>query len=640
MKFARAVWKILVAIKDGLVLILLLFFFGLLSLALSMKPQAGRVQDGALALTIDGPVVEERSRIEPTALLLGGAVRHQFVERDLVRAIEGAANDGRIHALTLDLEAFGGGSQVSLARIGAAIDKVRHAGKPVLVRAMLYGDGTYLLAAHASEVWVDPLGGVMLRGPGGTILFYHDLLDRLKIKAHVFKVGTYKSAVEPYVRNNLSPEAKTAETEVYTAIWHDWLDNVKRARPKADLALVTGDPVKWLHASGDDAAKAAQSAGLVDKIGDKPMFEKRVAELVGADKTDGYKMTRLGAYLADIGNPTPGKAIAVVTVAGDIVDGKAGPGAAGGDRIAALIDKASDSGNYSALVVRVNSPGGSVTGAERIRAAIARFKAKGLPIAVSMGSLAASGGYWVSTPGDRIFAQPDTITGSIGIFAIIPSFEDALAKIGVGTDSIRTTPLSGQPDPVGGLTPEMSAVLQSEIDMGYRRFVGLVATSRHQTPEAIDKIAQGRVWDGATALQNGLVDEMGGLDQAVAWAAKRAGANAWHPVFLADAPSGFSGFVQDVLSGDNSDSGDTSDSSAMAGDLAGRVASAQFALAGQFSADLDRLLGGQGAQAYCLECAGLMNPADAPQSNSAGIVGAGRAIGRAPWLLWLLRAGH
>jgi protease-4 len=612
MKFARAVWKILVAIKDGLVLVLLLLFFGGLSLALSMKPMSGRVKEGALAIAIDGPVVEERAKIEPSALLFGGSSRHQVVERDLVRAIQAAAGDGRVRAVTLDLENFGGGSQVTLARIGAALDTVRHAGKPVLVRAMMYDDASFQLAAHASEVWVDPLGGVLLRGPGGTLLFYHDLLDRLKIKAHVYKVGTYKSAVEPYVRNNLSPEAKEAENAVYGALWQDWQDDVKRARPRAQIALVTTDPVKWLAASGGDSAKAAQAAGLVDRIGDKADFAKRVAELVGSDSTSGYKATRLGTYLADIGEPKAGKAIAVVTVAGDIVDGKAGPGVAGGERIANLIDKATDSGDYAALVVRVDSPGGSVTGAERIRAAIARFKAKGLPVAVSMGNLAASGGYWVSTPAERIFAEPATITGSIGIFAIIPSFEDALAKIGVGTDSIRTTPLSAQPDPIGGISPLASAVVQSEIDMGYRRFVGLVAASRHKTPEAIDHIAQGRVWDGGTARQIGLVDEFGDLDQAVAWAAKRAGASSWHPVWLGESDDSFSGFVQALLSDDGADSADSGDDSRaqVSHDLVGRVAMARFALAGQLAGDLDRLLGAEGAQAYCLECAGLVVPAN------------------------------
>ena len=302
MKFARAVWSILVAVKDGLVLLLLLLFFGGLSLALSNRPTAVRIQEGALAITLDGPVVEERTKVEARALLLGGGRSHrQYLARDVVRVIEAASGDSRVHAVTLDLEDFGGASRVTLSRIGAALDKVRHAGKPVLVRAVLYEDGAYQLAAHASEVWVDPMGGVMLRGPGGTMLFYHDLLDRLKVKAHVFKVGTYKSAVEPFVRNDLSPAAKEAENQVYGALWHDWLDEVRAVRPHADLALVTTDPVKWLNASDGDAAKAALAAGLADRIGDKVAFGKRVAEIVGSDKSGGtvaYKATRYGTYLA------------------------------------------------------------------------------------------------------------------------------------------------------------------------------------------------------------------------------------------------------------------------------------------------------------------------------------------------------
>ncbi len=615
MKFARTVWKILVAIKDGLVLLLLLLFFGGLSLALSMKPAGGHVQDGALAITLDGPIVEERARIDPSALLLaGGKAHHQYVEHDLTRVIEAAANDTRVRAVTLDLDDFGGASQVTVARIGAALDKVRHAGKPVLAHAVLYTDSALLLAAHANEIWVDPLGGVTVRGPGGTGLFFHDLLDRLKIKAHVFKVGTYKSAVEPYVRNNFSPEAKEAENAVFGALWHDWQDEVKAARPRAQIALVTSDPVKWLAASGGDAAKAALAAGLADRIGDKVAFGQHVAELVGADKSGplgAYKATKYSAYLASLSQPRQGKAIAVVTVAGEIVDGDAGPGKAGGDRIAALIDKATSSGDYAAMVVRVDSPGGSVLASERIRAAIARFKARHLPVAVSMGSLAASGGYWVSTPAERIFAEPATITGSIGIFAIVPTFEEALGRFGVGTDSIRTTPLSAQPDVFGGLSPMAEGVIQSEIDMGYRRFVGLVAASRHKTPEAIDKIGQGRIWDGGTARQLGLVDEFGDLDQAVAWAAHRAGAAQWHPVYLGENPDSFSGVLQQILADDS----DTADDDASA-DLVGRLANARNALAGQLAGDLDRLLGGHGAQAYCLACAGAVQPVETPDAAS------------------------
>ncbi|EGD59392.1 signal peptide peptidase SppA, 67K type [Novosphingobium nitrogenifigens DSM 19370] len=647
MKFARAVWKILVAIKDGLVLLLLLLFFGTLSLALSSRPMPGRVKEGALAITLDGPVVEEKARIAPSELLLDGDGAHrQYVAHDLVRAIEAAATDTRIRAVTLDLEGFGGAGQVTLSRLGEALDKVRGAGKPVLVRAVLYDDDALQLAAHASEIWVDPLGGVMVRGPGGTLLFYHGLLDRLKVKAHVFKVGTYKSAVEPYIRDSLSPEAREAETAVYTAVWHDWLAEVKKARPRANLALVTSDPVKWLAASDGNAAEAAKAAGLVDRIGDKVAFGKRAAEIVGGDRDQGlggYKATRLGAYLADLPAQKGGKAIAVVNVEGAIVDGNAGPGVAGGDRIAALIDRATASGDYAGMVLRVDSPGGSVTGAERIRAAVERFKASGLPVAVSMGNLAASGGYWVSTPADRIFAEPATITGSIGIFAVIPSFEDSLAKFGVTTDGLRTTPLSGQPSILGGFSPEMEAVLQTEIDAGYHRFVGLVSASRHKSYADVDRIAQGRVWDGGTARQIGLVDEFGNLDNALNWVAGKAGATKWHPTYLGEEAGSLSGMIAQLLSSDDDGSTDSDGSAVYAGgghDLAARVATAQFVLAGRMASDLDVLMGARGAQAYCLECAGLERGfAGQAIGGGAGPVSTllGAASGRPEWLLWAAR---
>ncbi|WP_226017543.1 signal peptide peptidase SppA [Novosphingobium sp. FKTRR1] len=629
MKFARSVWKILVAIKDGLVLAFLLLFFFALFAALSMRPAPGGVKDGALAITLDGPLVEERTQFDPTSLLMSGAApQKEYLAREVVRAIETAATDSRIKAITIDLEKFPGGRQVTLERVGAAIDKAKAAGKPVLVRSVLYQDGALLLAAHASEAWIDPVGGAMLSGPGGTQIYYKALLDRLQVKAHVFKVGTYKSAVEPYIRENSSPEAKQATTAVLAAVWQNWQDNVHKARPKADLAKVIGDPVGWLQASGGDAAKAAVQAGLLDRIGDKVAFGKRVAELVGADADgpDGaFKATRLSAYLADKRPSTSGKAIAVVTVAGDIVDGEAGPGSAGGTRIADLIDKAAAKKDYAALVVRVDSPGGSVLAAERIRAAIERIKAKKLPVIVSMGTLAASGGYWVSTPAERIFAEPATITGSIGIFAIIPTFESTLAKAGIGTDPLRITPLSGQPDVIGGLTPQMEAMIQSEIEQGYGRFVGLVAQSRHMTPQAVDKIAQGRIWDGGTARQIGLVDEFGGLDEALAYAAKRAGATTWHPVFLGQDEDSFSGFLTALLGGDDAD-GDAASASASA-DLAGRVAQMQGSLVAQVSAGLDRLMGQGGMQAYCLECGGM-------QGMDAGAQGAAGASSRhnAGWL--------
>lgn len=621
MKFARSVWKVLVAIKDGLVLLFLLLFFWALYAALTLRPVPGAVEDGALTIALDGPVVEERSAIQPSQLLLSGAApTREYQARDVARAIETAADDSRIKAVVLDLERFGGGRQVHLSRIGAAMDKVRAAHKPVLVRGLLYTDDAVQIAAHASEAWVDPIGGAIVTGPGGSQLYYKGLMDRLKIKAHIFKVGTYKSAVEPYARSDASPEAKENLAGVYGALWQAWKDEVKKARPKADIDRVTRDPQGWLAQSGGDMAQAAVKAGLVDKVGDKAAFGERVGDLVGHDKegpAGSYKGTTLAKYLADKPEPKAGKAIAVATIAGEIVDGEAGPGRAGGTRIADLIDKAVASGDYAALVVRVDSPGGSVTAGERIRAAIVRAKAKGLPVVVSMGNLAASGGYWVSTPASRIFAEPATITGSIGVFAVVPSFEDTLASYGVTSDGVRTTPLSGQPDILGGLSPEVEALSQAGVESFYARFLSLVATARHKTPAQIDAIAQGRVWDGGTARQIGLVDQFGGIEDALAYAAKAAKLDSWHAEYLGANQSGWQGFLASIM-----DDGSSSEDAHAATDVTGLIALRQQALGARMLADLDRLTGAAGAQAYCLEC-----------GNTAQVVPAQRA----GWLAMFVR---
>ncbi len=601
MSFAKSVWKILVAIKDGLVLLFLLLFFAGLYAVLSIRPAPGQVKDGALYLPLTGFVVEEASEISPAAFLSGNTPVAEYPARDLSRAISEAATDKRIKAVVLDLEAFGGGASVHLSQIGAAMDKVRAAKKPVLVRSLIYTDDAMQLAAHASEVWLDPIGGVVVTGPGGSLLFYKGLIDKLKATVHVFKVGTYKSAVEPYLRTDMSPEARESMQGVYGAVWQNWQDEVKKARPKANLAPMLTDPEKWVADSGGDAAQAAVKSGLVDRVGDGVDFGKRVAELVGAD-TDpdaglgSFKSTDLAIYLADRTPSKAGKAIAVVTVAGEIVDGDVGPGTAGGDRIANLIDGVTQSDDYAGLVLRVDSPGGSVMASERIRAAVERVKAKGLPVAVSMGSVAASGGYWVATPAQRIFAEPSTITGSIGVFAVLPSFENALPQIGVTTDAIRTTPMSGQPDILGGLSPQVSAVLQGQVERIYSRFLGLVSKSRSKSSAEIDKIAQGRIWDGGTARQLGLVDEFGGLDQAVAWVAKQAKADTFHAAYVVDEPSPFAQFFRQMESSEAPAAGSH--------DLAGALAARQQGLLARLEADLVRLTTDGGIKAYCLECAG------------------------------------
>ena len=467
MGFAGKVWKLLVGIKDGLVLLFMLFFFIVLFSALSARPNPGQVREGALLIQLEGVVVEERSEVDPFAVLLSRqAPIQEHRVHDIVRGIEAAAGDDRIKAVVLDLSGFLGGGQVHMQAIGEAMDRVRKADKPVLTYAIGYGDDHMQLAAHASEVWVDPLGGALIAGPGGSNLYYGDLLERLNINARVYRAGAYKAATEPYTSNAMSTEARDNIGGLYASLWEEWQANVKKARPSLDLDRVVSDPVAWVEASNGDLAKAALDAGLVDQLGGWVEFGERVAELAGEDawnkQPGAYASTSLQPFLADTAPSKSGKAIGVVTVAGVIVDGDAGPGSAGGNRIAEVLDKALDD-DLAGLVVRVDSPGGSAFASEVIRRAIDRYRAKDIPVAISFANVAASGGYWVATAGDRIFAQPESITGSIGVFSVIPTFEDAAASIGVNADGVRTTALSGQPDLIDGFSPEVDALLQAGV---------------------------------------------------------------------------------------------------------------------------------------------------------------------------------
>lgn len=602
MSFARKVWHLIVAVKDGLSLAFLLLFFFALYAVLTARPSPAAVREGALVLALKGTIVEEKSEIDALSLLLSGeAPMGEFDAQELVHAIDEAAKDERIKAVVLDLSGFVGGGQVHIADVGAALDRVRAAKKPVLTWAVAYADDGVMLASHASEVWVDPLGGAMVLGPGGNHLYFGELLRNLDVNARVYKVGTYKSAVEPYTLNEMSDPARENYSQLYGALWAEWQAHVTKARPKVRLGEATRDPAAWFASASGDAATAAKNAGLVDTLGDRVAFGQRVAALAGedpwSDAPGAYAMTELDPWLADKPRGDDGEAIGVVTIAGEIVDGDAGPGTAGGERIAKALDEALED-DLKGLVVRVDSPGGSVLASEEIRRAILRHKARGIPIAVSMANVAASGGYWVSTPAQRIFAEPETITGSIGIFAVIPTFERAAAKWGVNSDGVKTTPLSGQPDLIGGLPPEADALMQSYIENGYADFIGRVAQARKMTPARVDELGQGRVWDGGTARQVGLVDQYGGLDDALAWVAGQAklGEGEWHAQFLGEEGRTSDTLLRRLLLGESARREGSLD---LVGVFTARRQDALFQLAG----DLSRLTSAQGMQAYCLECA-------------------------------------
>jgi len=526
MRIVRGIWKLLVGVKDLMVLIFMLIFFGALFFALSAAPNPASAGSGALVIDLDGSLVEQPSEPDALGTITGSnPTAREYRLRDVVRALDAAATDSAIKAVVLDLERFTGGGQATIAEAGRAIDRVRAANKPVLAYATGYLDDSYQLAAHASEVWIDPFGAVLIAGPGGARLYYKGLLDKLGVEARVYRVGTFKSAVEPFTLTGQSEPARRANQALADAVWGSWRAEVQQARPGAKLAAYVTAPDQALAAAGGDPARAARAAGMVDWIGDRVAFGQRVAALAGKPGDAGpgeYSAIPLDNWVAGHPAPKSGSPIGVLTVAGEIVDGDKGPGSAGGDTIADLLLEELSKNRIKALVVRVDSPGGSVTASERIRTAILAARAKGLPVVVSMGSVAASGGYWISTAGDRIFADPATITGSIGVFGILPTFRGTLEKLGLSADGVKTTPLSGEPDLYRGTSPEFDRLLQTGIEDIYRRFTGLVAQSRRMSPARVDQIGQGRVWAGSTARAIGLVDGFGGLDAAIAEAARRA----------------------------------------------------------------------------------------------------------------------
>lgn len=624
MSFARGAWRFLVGVKDLLVLLLLLLFFGLLWTALSQTAPV-RVADGsALVLNLDGVIVDQASEQDPTSLLLGATGLSEYQVRDVVRAIDRAASDGRISRIVLDLDTFVGAGTANLEAMGRALGRFKAAGKPIEAFATAYTDDSYYLAARADTIWMDPLGGVLVSGPGGSGLYFGDALKKLDIDIEVFRVGTYKAAVEPYLRNEASPEAKAADQALVDGIWARWQADTKAARPKADFAAWLRALPQRIAASDGDQAGAAKAAGLVDTLGERGAFEAAMLEAVGAGESSGqyaFKAVTLNEYRrAGVSlMPKSGPAVGVVYVSGGIVDGEAPRGTAGGASIADAIDMAlAEQSDLKALVVRIDSPGGSVLAGETIRRAILRAKAQGLPIVASMGPVAASGGYWVAMPAETIFAEATTVTGSIGVFAVLPTFPRALARLGIGTDGVQATPYSGEPNVLGGLGSETRALLQISVEDIYRRFIGIVAEARGMSKEDVDKVGQGRVWTGETAVKLKLVDKLGGLDDAVAEAARLGGIEGDVRTIDIETRRSDVAALLGSLMGPEDASGGTGDAAVRDG-WSGLVMRERMRVLAMLG-DLRVLGSGATMQAACLECAGMGSPRPAQSKDVEAVL--------------------
>lgn len=536
-------WRILNFVRqlvaNVLFIIILLLATGAYALLSEQDTQTSR-EPGALYVNLSGVVVDQLTRnspLESLSLQLLGASSGQLQENslfDVVETIRTAATDPDITGMILKLDDFVGADQPSLQYIGKTITEFRKQGKRVYAVSGNYNQAQYYLASYADKIYMPPQGSVGIYGFATNTLYYNELLEMLKVKTHIFRVGTYKSAVEPMLRNDMSPEARESTQRFISVLWDNYLTSLAENRKTAKSTIFPGAQqmlALMKTAKGDNAAYAVTQK-LVDEIMPANVFESEMAKTFGWDKKNNtINAIPFAEYAKNLNIGVPqGKTtgnIAVVVVQGAIVDGPDAPGMAGSDTIAAQLREARLDPEVKALVLRVNSPGGSVTASEQIRAEVAALKQSGKAVVVSMGGVAASGGYWVSTPANYIIASPSTITGSIGIFGVVTTFEDSLSEIGVHTDGVSTSPLADA-TVTKALTPEFSELMQLYIESGYSNFINLVAKSRHKTPEEVDKIAQGRVWVGSDAKANGLVDKLGDFDDAVAKAAELASVE--HPV--------------------------------------------------------------------------------------------------------------
>lgn len=542
-----------------MVLNLFFIFLVLVGVGIWMQVSGGDSKEtasrGALLLDISGVIVDKpdsSQRFSKLSRQLLGASSDRLQENslfDIVNTIRQAKDDRNITGIVMDLKNFAGGDQPSMQYIGKALKEFRDSGKPVYAVGENYSQGQYYLASFANKIWLSPQGVVDLHGFATNGLYYKSLLDKLKVSTHVFRVGTYKSAVEPFIRDDMSPAAREADSRWIGELWQNYLNTVAANRLIPALQVFPGAQglLVGLTKTGGDTAKYALENKLVDALASSAEIEKALTKEFGWSKTD--KNYRAISYY-DYALKTPadtGDSIGVVFANGAIMDGEETQGNVGGDTTAAQIRDARLDPKVKAIVLRVNSPGGSVTASEVIRAELAAARAAGKPVVVSMGGMAASGGYWISTPANYIVANPSTLTGSIGIFGVITTVENSLDSIGVHTDGVSTSPLADV-SITRALPPEAQQMMQLSIENGYKRFITLVADARHSTPEQIDKIAQGHVWTGQDAKANGLVDSLGDFDDAVAKAAELAKVKQWHLEYYVDEPTFFDK-VMDNMSG-------------------------------------------------------------------------------------------
>ena len=532
----RSLWRLLNFTRLMLVNLLFLLVVLVIVFSVSQSETPSTPIEGALTLNLSGVLVEQRTQTDPTVQLLrqmdkGDEQPSEIVLSDLLWAIKSAGNDDRIKALVIKPQGLQGASLSKLQEVTAAIDAFKESGKPVIAMADYYSQGAYLLAAHADHVLLNQSGAVLIEGLGVYQTYFKSALEKLNITPHVFKVGTYKSFVEPYTRDEMSPESKEANQRWLDQLWQSYVADVAEQREIEPDAVAPGKErfLELLRKAGGNAANYALDNGLVDQLATRDEMTQAVIKEVGEADDHGWKGVGLKEYLAAIPEqyPQSGKdEVGLVVASGAIMDGVQPAGTIGGDSLSDLLADARRDDKVKAVVLRVDSPGGSAFAAEQIRAELLALKQAGKPVVVSMGSYAASGGYWISADADKIFASPTTLTGSIGVFGMFATIDKALAQFGVHTDGVGTTDYVGV-GPTRALPDHVSQAIQLSVEDTYQRFIGLVSKGRGLSPEEAEKAAEGRVWTGEDAKALGLVDEFGNLDDAIKTAAELANLKEW-----------------------------------------------------------------------------------------------------------------
>jgi protease-4 len=539
--------------------IFIVLFIGFIAMLGSDSDQISIPQESALVLNLVGDLVEQKREVNPMDAFLLEALDKkeddpEVLLADVLDVIAKAKNDDRVQLLVLQLQGLKSAGLSKLQDVGAALIDFKSSGKKIIALGDHFSQDQYYLVSHADDIWLNPQGFMLLDGYGRYKMYFKSALEKLAINQHIFRVGTFKSAVEPFLRDDMSTKAKEANALWLNDLWQQYKQDVAKQRGFSINNFddsMTDLLTKFTNAN-NSFANYALTNNWVDQLKTRAQMRSDLIDMVGKNKKgDSFKhigfkdyLTATTSIIADHGKSE--NKVAIIVAKGTILNGTQKPGTIGGDSTAKLLRKARNNDKVKAVVLRVDSPGGSAFASEIIRQEVELLKASGKPVIASMGTYAASGGYWISAPADRIYAAPSTITGSIGIFGMMMTFEDSLSKLGIHTDGVGTTDISGF-GPTQPLTEGMSQLFQLSINKGYQDFITLVAKNRNMTLAQVNEVAQGRVWSGKKAKDLGLVDELGNLTDAIIAAAELAKLDKYDTLLIEKEPSSRNKFIQKLM---------------------------------------------------------------------------------------------